>query len=94
MPDAPVFRVVCGTDWYHIDGSDGALLEKLDASRRSYRWLYGGLHTLNFPALTARPMLRTALIVGLCGCGFVFSLTAVVIAWRRLLSYFRSPERL
>jgi hypothetical protein len=89
MPGAPVFRIVCGADWYDIDGSNGALLEKLDASRRAYRWLYAGLHTLDFPALTARPMLRGALIVGLCGIGFLFSLTAVIIAWRRLLSCFR-----
>jgi len=50
------------------------------------------LHTLDFPVLTARPALRTALIVALCGCGFIFSLTGVVIAWRRLLACFRVPE--
>jgi hypothetical protein len=92
MPAAPVFRVVCGGDWFHIDGASGVLLEKLDASRRAYRWLYGALHTLNFPVLTARPMLRTAVIVILCGFGFVFSLTGIVIAWRRLLSCLRSAR--
>jgi hypothetical protein len=89
MPDAPVFRVVCGADWFHIDSASGALLEKLEPSRRVYRWLYGALHTLNFPILTARPALRTFIIVLLCGCGFAFSLTGVVIAWRRLRSCFR-----
>src|SRR5581483_39658 len=83
---APVYRVVCGADWYDIDASDGAILQKLDASRRAYRWLFGGLHRLDFPILTARPALRTALIVVLGGFGFVFSITAVVIAARRLLS--------
>jgi hypothetical protein len=34
--------------------------------------------------LMARPMLRTALIVTLCGMGLVFSLTGIVIGWRRL----------
>jgi hypothetical protein len=91
-PGAPVFRVICGDDWFNIDASNGELLEKLDTSRRAYRWLYGALHTLDFPILTARPALRTALIVALCGCGFVFSLTGVVIAWRRLLSCVRTPE--
>jgi hypothetical protein len=90
-PGAPIFRAVCGADWFDIDGSNGALLEKLDTSRRAYRWL--ALHTLDFPVLTTRPALRTSLIVILCACGFVFSLTGVVIAWRRLLSCFRSPER-
>jgi hypothetical protein len=90
-PSAPVLRAVCGEDWFDIDASNGTLLEKLDPSRRAYRWLFGGLHTLDLPVLTARPALRTALIVALCGLGFVFSLTGVVIAWRRLASCFHSP---
>ena len=89
MAAAPIFRVVCGEVWFHIDGANGAVLEKLDASRRAYRWLYGGLHTLNFPILMARPALRAAVIVILCACGLAFSLTGVAIAWRRLLICFR-----
>jgi hypothetical protein len=90
--DAPVFRLVCGEVWFDIDGSSGAVLQKLDASARAYRWLFAGLHRFDFPALTARPILRTALIVGFCGFGFLFSLTGVVIAWRRLrLSFAGSP---
>jgi hypothetical protein len=90
MPGAPVYRTVCGDDWFDIDGANGAVLEKLDRSRRIYRWLYGALHTLDVPVLQARPELRTVLIVALCGCGFVFSLTGVVIAWRRIRSCFSS----
>jgi len=93
MPGAPVFRLVCGTDWFDIDGANGVLLERLDASSRTYRWLYAGLHTLNFPPLMVRPLLRAALIAILCGCGLVFSLTGVVVAWRRVLSCLRSPRR-
>lgn len=84
MPRAPVYRVVCGDTWYHVDGANGALLETLDPSRRAYRWLYGALHTLDFPALVQRPALRTILVVLLCALGFAFSVTAVVIGWRRL----------
>ena len=62
MPKAPVFRVVCGDDWFQVDGASGALLEKLDSSRRAYRWLYSTLHTFDVPALKARPTLRTALM--------------------------------
>jgi PepSY-associated TM region len=87
MPGAPVYRTVCGDDWFTVDGADGAVLEKLDGSRRAYRWLFAGLHTLDVPALRARPALRTALIVVLCGCGFAFSLTGIVIAYRRVRSY-------
>ena len=85
MPGAPVFRLICGADWYHIDGSNGDLLDKLDASSRAYRWLFAGLHTLDFPVFTEHPALRTRVIVALCLCGLVFSLTGMVIAWRRLL---------
>jgi PepSY-associated TM region len=88
LPGAPMFRLVCGDRWYELDGASGLLVEKLDASRRAYRWLYEALHTFDIPALSLRPALRTALIVGLCGCGFVFSVTGVVIAWRRLRSCF------
>ena len=54
MPDAPVYRLVCGDVWYHIDAASGAALEKLDSSRRAYRWFYSALHTLDIPALMAR----------------------------------------
>jgi PepSY-associated TM region len=91
VPGAPVFRLICGSDWFHIDASSGILIEKLDASRRLYRWLFAGLHTFDFHVLMVRPALRTTLIVALCGLGFVFSLTGIVIAWRRLLACFRSP---
>jgi hypothetical protein len=39
---------------------------------------------MDFPILSARPTLRSALVVILCGFGLVFSLTGVVIGWRRL----------
>jgi PepSY-associated TM region len=95
MPHAPVYRVVCGDIWYQVDGASGAMLERLDPSRRACRWLYGGLHTLDIPVLVAHPSVRSALIVFLCILGFVFSTTAVVIGWRRLgqqLSVSRSPR--
>lgn len=92
MPNAPVYRSVCGSIWFHIDGASGAILERLDASRRAYRWFYSALHTMDFPVLSARPTLRSVLIVILCGFGFAFSLTGVVIGWRRLrLQFSASP---
>jgi uncharacterized iron-regulated membrane protein len=84
MPNAPVYRSVCGSVWFHIDGASGIILERLDPSRRAYRWFYSALHTMDLPVLSARPTLRSALVVILCGFGFVFSLTGVVIGWRRL----------
>ena len=89
MPDAPVYRSVCGSVWFHIDGASGEMLDRLDPSRRAYRWFYSALHRLDFPFLMVRPTLRSALIMAMCSCGFVFSLTGVVIGWRRLRRHFR-----
>jgi PepSY-associated TM region len=84
MPGAPVYRLVCGDVWYHIDAASGIALEKLDTSRRAYRWFYSALHTLDIPALLAAPAVRTLLVVVLCVVGLAFSLSGVVIGWRRL----------
>ena len=84
VPEAPVYRIICGENWFHIDGANGRIIEKLDSSRRAYRWAYQALHTLDFPALTQRETWRTLLIFVLCSAGLGFSLTGVVIGWRRL----------
>jgi hypothetical protein len=86
VPGAPVYRSYCGDLWLDIDGADGNLLQRLDSSRRAYRWFYGALHTLDFPALMAHPRLRDTLIVGLCALGLMFSITGIAIGWRRLRS--------
>ncbi|MGX4805678.1 PepSY domain-containing protein [Bradyrhizobium guangdongense] len=88
VPGAPVYRSRCDDVWYDIDAADGSVLQRLDASRRAYRWFYSALHMLDFPALTAHPRLRDVLIVGLCALGLVFSITGIVIGWRRLHSKF------
>ena len=84
-PGAPVYRSRCADVWFDIDGANGNVLQRLDASRRAYRWLYSALHTLDFPILAAHPKIRSSLIVGLCALGLLFSITGVVIGWRRLL---------
>ena len=59
--------------------ASGELLEKLVPSRRAYRWLFRALPTL---------------IIALCAASFVFSLTAVALAWRGLrLSFGFSGNR-
>ncbi|MBR1126800.1 PepSY domain-containing protein [Bradyrhizobium iriomotense] len=84
VPGASVYRSRCGDVWFDIDGADGRMLQRLDASRRAYRWVYSALHTLDFPILMAHPRWRDVLIVGLCSLGLVFSITGIVIGWRRL----------
>lgn len=87
QPNAELLRVICDDanhTWFHIDGSNAQLIEKIDYSRRWYRWLYSGLHTLNFAILENHSSLKTALVVFFCLTGFIFSLTGVVLSWRRL----------
>lgn len=85
--EAQLLRVVCDDakkTWFHIDGSNAQIIEKIDYSRRWYRWLYSGLHTLDFPILDVHPQFKTALVLIFCVLGFIFSLTGVVLSWRRL----------
>jgi hypothetical protein len=79
-----VFRVVCGDVWFDVDAANGAIRDRLDQRQRTYRSLFSALHRLDFPVLASHPALRTCLIVALCGLGFIFSLTGVVIGWRRV----------
>ena len=83
---APVlrFEFANGT-WVQSDPASGEVVDLLDPSRRAYRWWFEALHTLDVPVLAARPALRSAVIVMLCSAGFAFSVTGVVIGWRRLL---------
>ncbi|MCA1424426.1 MULTISPECIES: PepSY domain-containing protein [unclassified Bradyrhizobium] len=90
LPGAPVYRTTCGDLWFDVDAADGKLLQRLDPSRRVYRWLYSALHTLDFPILLAHARLRDALIVGLCTLGLMFSITGIVIGWRRLRAWLAS----
>lgn len=70
--------------WFHIDLGTGAVVQRLTATDRWARWLYNGLHSLDFaPLFQHRPLWDVTLIL-LLMCGFVFTLTAVVIGWRRL----------
>jgi hypothetical protein len=82
--EAPVFRVICGDVWFDIDAVNGAIRE-LDERQRAYLSLFSALHRLDFPVLANHTALRTCLIVALCGFGFVFSFTAVVLASRSVL---------
>ncbi|XOV82599.1 MAG: hypothetical protein ACFHXK_17280 [bacterium] len=71
--------------WVHVDHQSGEVLSVLDRSRRAYRWLYNGLHSLDFPGLANRRPLWDVVMLILLFAGFVASITSVVIASRRLI---------
>ena len=70
--------------WYHIDPRSGELVNRVTDASRWERWLFNGLHSLDFQFLLQRRPLWDILVIALSLIGFVFSISAVVIGWRRL----------
>ena len=68
----------------YVDRYSGRFLAVMDASRRSYAWIYYALHTLQFPGLIAHPEVRTVVVLTLLALGFVFSVTRVILSVVRL----------
>lgn len=83
----PVYRAKFDDDeftWYHIDVTTGQAISRVtDASRRE-RWLFNGLHSLDYQFLLQRRPLWDITVILLSLLGLGFSLTAIVIAWRKL----------
>ncbi|WP_417765887.1 PepSY domain-containing protein [Spongiibacter tropicus] len=75
--------------WFHIDLHTGELLGRMTTKRRAQRWLYNGLHSLDFLFLIQHRPRWDLLVISLSIAGFLFSLTACLIGWRRL----RPPPR-
>ncbi|MCY3712226.1 MAG: PepSY domain-containing protein [Gemmatimonadetes bacterium] len=84
----PVLRVRfddANATWYHIDLTTGELINQLTETGRAKRWLYNGLHSLDFGFLIDNRPVWDVVVIVLCSAGFLFSSTAVVVSWRRLL---------
>ena len=82
-----VFRIVLTQPnnlWIHVDGISGDIISVMDSGRRTYRWLFNGLHSFDFPFLTSRPLLWYFLILVSLGLGTLFSITGMVLGIRRL----------
>lgn len=81
----PVLRASFANDvWYYIDLASGNILMRFEPANRIQRWLYHGLHSLDFPPLMQRPFLRETLILLFLLTGAGVSATGVVLAWKRL----------
>jgi hypothetical protein len=75
----PVYRVILADaerTRYYLDATTGRIVHKVDSGTRWYRWLFEGLHRLDFtPTLRQRPgwdVLMIALLAGVtavCGTG-------------------------
>jgi hypothetical protein len=70
--------------WFHIDPRSGEILGRTDSSRRSYRWLFNGLHSFYFPRLLAWRPAWDVVVWLLSLAGLTISVSGIVIGWRRL----------
>lgn len=71
--------------WVHINMKTGTIVSIMDQNRRIYRWLYNGLHSLDFPGLVEKRPLWDIVMLILLALGFLFSLTGVVVGLRKML---------
>jgi len=92
----PVLRVRyddADSTWLYLDPNLGTML-KQDWGARWNRWLYHGLHNLDFPIwYYRRPLWDIGMIVLSIG-GLVLSATTLVPSWRRLERHVRRAARL
>lgn len=81
----PVYRARFDDEentWYHIDQDTGEPLTRVTNATRLERWLFNGLHSLDFQLLWRQRPLWDVVVIMLSMLGLVFSITSVVIAWR------------
>ncbi|MGY4474253.1 PepSY domain-containing protein [Bradyrhizobium sp. USDA 3364] len=85
--ELPVLRI--GFDdpaqtWLHISPVTAEILDRSDDSRRSYRWLFNALHSLDFLLLLRVWPARDVVVWLLSAIGTIVSISGIVIGWRRL----------
>ena len=73
-----------GATWLYLDPYRGAVARKEERLTRVNRWLYRGLHGLDFPFLYGRRPLWDAVVIGLSLGGILVSVTSAGQGWRRL----------
>jgi len=85
--DLPVLRVRFADPqrtWLYLDPRQGAIVRKEERRSRLNRWLYHGLHSLDFPFLYYRRPLWDAIVIALSLGGIALSVTTMWAAYRRL----------
>lgn len=76
--------------WWYLDPASGTIVRRLGSAARVERWLYNGLHSLDFRWLYEREWLWRIVITTLCLVGLSLSVTGTGLAvhwtrrrWRR-----------
>jgi hypothetical protein len=83
----PVFRFKLAdpeNTWLYIDQQRGELLAQFSRRQRLQRWLYQGLHSLDFPFLYNRRPLWDIVVIALCTGGAALSAIGVLLSIRRV----------
>jgi hypothetical protein len=70
--------------WLYVDARRGMVLRREERLTRVNRWLYHGLHSLDFPWLYARRPLWDVVMIVLSLGGLASAVTAATPGWRRL----------
>lgn len=70
--------------WFHIDPRTGEILNRLDESSRTYRWVFNAFHSFDLPMLLRHRPSWDLLMWLLSGAGLVIAASGVVMGWRRL----------
>jgi hypothetical protein len=92
----PVLRVRFRDEadtWLYVDPRRGAILRREERLTRLNRWLYHGLHSLDFPWLYYRRPLWDAVVIALSAGGLAVSMTSAPAAARRLARHVRHMRR-
>ena len=75
--------------WLYLDPRRGAIVRKEERLTRLNRWLYHGLHSLDFPFLYYHRPLWDIVVIALSLGGLVLSATTLVPAVHRLRRHWR-----
>ncbi len=92
----PVFRVKYNDPvrtWLYFDPFRGTIARKEERLTRLNRWLYHGLHSLDFPFLYSRRPFWDIVVILLSLGGIAISVTPIAQAWRRLRGHARRRSR-
>lgn len=76
--------------WVYLDARTGQVELSADKTQRLGRWLFNFLHSWDIPVLLTPAWPREAAIIGLSIGGLLLSMTAAVIALRRLRTIFKN----
>ena len=79
--------------WLYLDPQRGVIVRKEERLSRVNRWLYHGLHSLDFPFLYYRRPLWDVVMIVLSLGGIVLSASTMAQAWRRLRRHARRAAR-